>query len=301
MKLVVVGSVALDSIETPSGHEENILGGSATYFSIAASFFTKVFLVAIVGKDFPDEHVQFFKNRKVDLTGLSVSEGKTFRWAGKYLAENLNEAITLDTKLNVFADFHPEIPKTYRDAEMLFLANIDPDLQWQVLDQLSSPQFIACDTMNLWVDNKLNSLKKLIKKVNLLTINEGEAKLLSGEHHIVRAARGILSMGVEQLCVKRGEYGALLFHKNGDIFHVPAYPLEEVQDPTGAGDTFAGGLMGALAQSKDFSERGLRRALVNGAVMASFAVESFSLNRLRTLSENDIIERYQAFKSMTHF
>jgi sugar/nucleoside kinase (ribokinase family) len=303
-ELVVVGSVALDTIESPSGTREDILGGSATYFSTSASFFTQVHLVAVVGEDFPDKHIELLKQRKINLEGLSVSPGKTFRWSGKYLAENLNDAITLDTQLNVFADFKPVLPESYRNADLLFLANIHPALQLEVLNQVSCPKFVACDTMNLWIETEKETLKKLIKKVNLLVINEGEARLLSGEHHILKAARGVLQMGVDHLCIKRGEYGAILF-QNGDIFHVPAYPLEDIHDPTGAGDTFAGGLMGALSQSlrktnlKD--EFVLRRALVHGAVMASFTVESFSLDRLKNLKETEITERYQAFKAMTHF
>lgn len=301
MKLVVVGSVALDSVETPSGLRENILGGSATYFSTSASFFTDVNLVAVVGEDFPREHLEFLKSRRINLDGLSVAQGgKTFRWSGKYLAENLNEAITLDTQLNVFAQFKPAVPASYQNAEVLFLANIDPDLQLQVLEQVSKAKFIACDTMNLWINTKRASLEKLIKRVHMFVINETEARLLSGEHHIVRAARAIQKIGVRNLCIKRGEYGALLFHDE-QIFHAPAYPLEQVSDPTGAGDTFAGGMIGHLARADSFKEKDLRRAMINGAVMASFTVEAFSLDRLKNLTQKEIELRFNAFKFMTHF
>ena len=301
MKLVVVGSVALDDVESPSGKQEGVLGGSATYFSVSSSFFTKVHLVAVVGEDFPEKHIQFLKERGVNLEGLEVAKGgKTFRWSGVYKAGNLNEAITLDTQLNVFAKFKPKLPESYQDAELLFLANIDPELQMEVLAQVKKPKFIACDTMNLWIENKPKELQKLFPKIDLLMINDGEAKQLSGVDNIIRAAREIHQMGVENLCIKRGEYGALFF-RGDEIFHVPAYPLEQIEDPTGAGDTFAGGFMGSLSSFQDLSEGTLRRALVHGSVMASFTVEAFSLQRLRILHENEIMDRFQAFKAMTHF
>jgi len=300
MKLVVVGSVALDSVETPSGRHDDILGGSATYFSVYAGFFTPVNLVAVVGKDFPEEHLQFLKSRKINLDGLTVADGKTFRWSGKYLKGNLNEAITLDTQLNVFATFKPVIPKTFLDADLLFLANIDPEIQLNVLSQMQNVKFCACDTMNLWIQIKKEQLTKLIQKVDLLFLNDGEARQLSGEHNIVKAARGIQSMGAKRICIKRGEYGALLF-QDSDVFHVPAYSLEEIEDPTGAGDTFAGGFMGTLARIGDLTPQTFRQALVQGSVMASFNVERFSLDRLKTLQESEILERFAAFKRMTQF
>jgi sugar/nucleoside kinase (ribokinase family) len=299
MSILVVGSVALDSVETPFGKEENILGGSATYFSTSASFFTDVNLVAVVGDDFPQEHVDFLGSRDIDLRGLARVSGKTFRWKGKY-GYDLNEAQTLETGLNVFADFKPRIPEEYVATDYLFLANIDPELQMDVLNQVATPRIVACDTMNFWISSKLEALKKVLERVDILIINEGEARQLSGEANLVKAARKVLSLGAKTLIIKRGEYGVLMFN-GSSIFAVPAYPLEEVFDPTGAGDTFAGGFMGYLANTGDISEDGIRQAIIFGSVMASFNVEDFSLNRLKRLDYREIEERYRAFKSMTHF
>lgn len=299
MSILVVGSVAFDSVETPFGKEENILGGSATYFSTSASFFTDVNLVAVVGDDFPQEHVDFLESRNIDLRGLSRAAGKTFHWKGKY-GYDLNEAQTLETHLNVFADFKPQIPAEYASMDYLFLANIDPELQMEVLKQVPTPRIVACDTMNFWISSKPEALKKVLERVDIFIINEGEARQLSGEANLVRAAKSILSMGVKTLIIKRGEYGVLMFHGTS-IFAAPAYPLEEVFDPTGAGDTFAGGFMGYLANTGDISENGFRQAIIFGSVMASFNVEDFSLNRLKRLDYNEIEARYRDFKAMTHF
>ncbi len=299
MSILVVGSVALDSVETPFGREDNILGGSATYFSTSASFFTDVNLVAVVGDDFPQEHVDFLKSRDIDLRGLARVSGKTFRWKGKY-GYDLNEAQTLETDLNVFADFKPRIPEEYAATDYLFLANIDPELQMEVLNQVARPRIVACDTMNFWISSKQEALKKVLERVDILIINEGEARQLSGEANLVKAARKVLSLGAKTLIIKRGEYGVLMFN-GSSIFAVPAYPLEEVFDPTGAGDTFAGGFMGYLANTGDISEDGIRQAIIFGSVMASFNVEDFSLNRLKRLDYREIEERYRAFKAMTHF
>jgi len=299
MGVLVVGSVAIDSVETPFGIGENVLGGSATYFATSASFFTDVNLVGIVGEDFPPEHLEFLKSRNIDLRGLVRESGKTFHWKGKY-GYDLNEAQTLDTQLNVFQTFRPQIPAEYADAEYLILANIDPDLQLEVLEQVKNPRVIACDTMNFWISSKPEVLKKVIARVDFFIINEGEARQLTGETNLVKAARAILGMGTKNLIIKRGEYGVLFF--SGDsIFAAPAYPLESVFDPTGAGDTFAGGFMGYLANTGDLSKEGIRQAIVFGSVMASFNVEDFSLNRLRTLEYSEIDERYRNFKAMTHF
>jgi len=299
MGVLVVGSVAIDSVETPFGIGENVLGGSATYFATSASFFTDVNLVGIVGEDFPPEHLEFLKSRNIDLRGLVRESGKTFHWKGKY-GYDLNEAQTLDTQLNVFQTFRPQIPAEYADAEYLILANIDPDLQLEVLEQVKNPRVIACDTMNFWISSKPEVLKKVIARVDFFIINEGEARQLTGETNLVKAARAILGMGTKNLIIKRGEYGVLFF--SGDsIFAAPAYPLESVFDPTGAGDTFAGGFMGYLANTGDLSKEGIRQAIVFGSVMASFNVEDFSLNRLRTLEYSEIDERYRSFKAMTHF
>jgi sugar/nucleoside kinase (ribokinase family) len=299
MSILVVGSVAIDSVETPFGVGENVLGGSATYFSTSASFFTDVNLVGIVGEDFPQEHIDFLKSRNIDLRGLVRESGKTFHWKGKY-GFDLNEAQTLDTQLNVFQTFRPQIPAEYADTEYLILANIDPELQLEVLAQVKNPRVIACDTMNFWISSKPEALKKVISKVDFFIINEGEARQLSGEVNLVKAARAILEMGAKNLIIKRGEYGVLLFTRDS-IFAAPAYPLEKVFDPTGAGDTFAGGFMGYLANTGNITEEGIRQAIIFGSVMASFNVEDFSLDRLRTLQYSEIDERYRSFKAMTHF
>jgi sugar/nucleoside kinase (ribokinase family) len=299
MSILVVGSVAFDSVETPFGRVDNVLGGSATYFSTSASFFTDVSLVAVVGEDFPQEHVDFLKSRNIDLRGLARNPGKTFHWKGRY-GFDLNEAQTLETHLNVFETFRPRIPDEYAGAEFLFLANIDPELQMEVLDQVQRPRIVACDTMNFWISSKPEALKKVIERVDIFIINEGEARQLSGEANLIKAARKLLGLGVKTLIVKRGEYGVLMFNRTS-VFSAPAYPLEEVFDPTGAGDTFAGGFMGYLANTGDPSEEGIRQAIIFGSVMASFNVEDFSLNRLKRLDYREIEERYRSFKAMTHF
>lgn len=299
MSILVVGSVAIDSVETPFGVGENVLGGSATYFSTSASFFTDVNLVGVVGDDFPQEHIDFLQSRNIDLRGLVRESGKTFHWKGRY-GYDLNEAQTLDTQLNVFQTFRPEIPAEYADTDYLILANIDPALQLEVLAQVKNPKVIACDTMNFWISSKPDVLKQVIEKVDFFIINEGEARQLTGTVNLVQAARAILGMGAKNLIIKRGEYGVLLFTKDS-IFAAPAYPLEKVFDPTGAGDTFAGGFMGYLANTGNLSENGIRQAIIYGSVMASFNVEDFSLDRLRTLQYNEIEERFRSFKKMTHF
>lgn len=299
MGILVVGSVAFDSVETPFGMVENVLGGSATYFATSASYFTDVSLVAVVGDDFPAEHTSFLTSRSIDLRGLTRSSGKTFSWRGKY-GYDLNEAQTLETRLNVFETFKPTIPPEYADAEFLFLANIDPELQLDVVRQVKNPRVIASDTMNYWITSKPEALKKVIGMVDILIINDAEARQLSQEPNLVAAARKILSYGVKTLIVKRGEYGVLMF-TDSTIFAAPAYPLEQVFDPTGAGDTFAGGFMGYLANTKDLSEAGIRQAIIFGSVMASFNVEKFSLDRLRELSYREIEDRYRSLKAMTHF
>ncbi len=299
MKILVVGSVALDSIETPTGKVEEVLGGSAIYFSVAASFFADVNLVGVIGKDFPEEHIKFLKERKIDLKGLQKEEGKTFRWVGKY-EHDFNNAYTLDTQLNVFSHFNPTIPDQYRRSELVFLANIDPELQLRVLNQVQQPQIIACDTMNFWIENKLSALKETIKLADILIINEGEVKELAKETNLIKASRAILSLGPKTLIIKQGSYGAMMV-KETSIFSAPAYPLENIVDPTGAGDTFAGGFMGYLANSGSFQEKELRKAIIFGSVMASFTVEKFSIDRLRSLTFPEIENRYGVFKKLTYF
>ena len=299
MSLLVVGSVAFDSVKTPFGEREEILGGSATYFSTAASYFTSVNLVAVVGDDFPDQHITFLKGRGVNTEGLERQAGKTFRWKGEY-GYQLNEANTLETHLNVFESFRPTIPESYRDSEVVFLANIDPELQSDVLRQVNSPGIIACDTMNFWISGKREALLNTLKKVDILIINDGEARQLAMEANLVKAASVIMSYGPKHVIVKRGEYGALMFNSK-NVFAAPAYPLENVFDPTGAGDSFAGGFLGFLASTRNFNEENMRQAVIFGSVMASFVVEDFSLNRIRELNYDEILNRYREFKRLTHF
>ncbi|MFA5515718.1 MAG: PfkB family carbohydrate kinase [Desulfuromonadales bacterium] len=299
MGILVVGSVAFDSVETPFGKVEEVLGGSGTYFSTSSSFFTEVKLVAVVGDDFPSEHLEFLRARKIDLSGLQTAPGRTFRWKGQY-GFDLNEAHTLDTQLNVFATFRPRLPAGFEEAEIVFLANIDPELQLEVLQQVRRPQLVACDTMNFWIEGKREALLKTLRHVDILLINEGEARQLAGEANLVKAARVILGMGPKTLVIKRGEYGVLMFTAHA-IFSAPAYPLEAVFDPTGAGDTFAGGFMGYLAASRDYSEAAMRKAIVFGSVMASFTVEDFSLRRLQSVVYSEIEDRYRKFQALTEF
>ncbi|MBI5788293.1 MAG: sugar kinase [Candidatus Schekmanbacteria bacterium] len=299
MSLLVVGSVAFDSVKTPFGEAHEVLGGSATYFSVAASYFTDVLLVAVVGEDFDHKTADVFKNRPIDIRGLQTMPGKTFRWRGEY-SFDLNEARTLETCLNVLADFKPQLPADYCDCDIVFLANIDPELQSYVLDQVKKPRLVACDTMNFWIENRLEALKTTLKRIDLLVINEGEARELAKEPNLVKAANKIMAMGPSSLIIKRGEYGALMFSAAG-IFAVPGFPLEFVFDPTGAGDSFAGGLMGHLSRSQVHNDEVIRQAMIFASVMASYNVESFSLDRLRNLTYADIESRFAEFKKLTHF
>jgi sugar/nucleoside kinase (ribokinase family) len=299
MSVLVVGSVAFDSLQTPHGEAEEILGGSASYFSITASYFAPVNVVAVVGDDFGADAISVFTSRPIDIQGLERAKGKTFRWRGQY-DEDLNEARTLDTQLNVFENFAPKIPSAYQSSKFVFLGNIDPVLQLHVRQQLPQARLVACDTMNYWITGKPEELRKTLAAVDLLVINESEAHMLSGTDNLKRAAAVIRAMGPSVVVIKRGEYGACIF-KDTTIFFAPGYPLEEVRDPTGAGDTFAGGFIGHLARSADLSDAGLRRALVYGSVMASFAVEEFGLSRLLRLQKQEIEGRFQELKSMTHF
>lgn len=299
MALLVVGSVAFDSLKTPYGQEGEILGGSATYFSVTASYFAPVKVVAVVGQDFGDEHVRVFTNRSIDITGLERAEGKTFRWRGEY-AGDMSEAQTLETQLNVFERFVPKIPPAYLQSEYVFLGNIDPPLQLHVREQLPKARLVACDTMNFWIKGKPEELKKTLARVDMLVINEVEARMLSGTENVKPAAAAIERLGPRIVVIKRGEHGACLF-KDGSIFFVPAYPLEQVHDPTGAGDSFAGGFMGHLARTGDLSQANLFRALVYGSVMASFTVEEFGLRRLLGLKPEEIETRFSEFRAMTHF
>jgi sugar/nucleoside kinase (ribokinase family) len=298
--LLVVGSVAFDALESPYGKVDRALGGAATYFAVAASFFTHVNLVGIVGDDFTEVDAQIFRGRTIDLDGLERATGKTFFWAGRY-SDNLNERVTLTTELNVFAAFKPKLPEKYRDSRYVFLANIAPDLQRDVLHQVKArPKLAALDTMNYWIERTNAELRETLKHVDILMINDSETRELSSEHNLLRAAKHIFKMGPKTLVVKRGEYGAMMVDERG-VFCVPAFPLEEPHDPTGAGDSFAGGFMGYLAGCGDKTDAALRRAMVYGSVMGSFAVEKFGLDRLRHLKRNEIHARARHFAKLTQF
>jgi len=298
MSLLVVGSLGLDTIETPFGAVKSVLGGSASYFSIAASLFTDVNVVAIVGRDFPDVHLSFLKSRGIDIDGIQVVDGETFRWHGRY-GYDFRDPYTIATHLNVFENFSPEIPEKYRDSEYVFLANIDPELQITVLDQVKNPKLVACDTMNFWIENKKRALLDVLNKVDMLIINDSEARELGEHPSITMAARNILDLGPKILIVKRGEYGALKFSPKG-IFWAPSYPLENVIDPTGAGDTFAGGVMGYLSNTEVITSSELKRSVINGCVVASFTVEDFSVNRISSLVEKDLNIRHTAFLNLSN-
>jgi sugar/nucleoside kinase (ribokinase family) len=297
--LVVVGSVALDSVEAPAGKHDDVLGGSASFICAAASYFAKPRLVAVVGADVPAEHVAFLRGRGIDLAGLEHAAGKTFRWAGRY-SRDLSSRTTLDTQLNVFAGFQPKLPAPWRASELVFLGNIEPTLQLDVLGQVERPRLVAMDTMNFWIEGKPADLAQVLARVDLLVVNDEEARQLAQRHNLPAAARAIRAMGPKTVIVKRGDSGALLFHEGG-VFAAPAYPLDEVVDPTGAGDTFAGGFMGFLAQAGDLSPNTVKKAMIYGSVMASFSVEGFSLDTLRDLSEAAIAARYRAFCELTDF
>jgi sugar/nucleoside kinase (ribokinase family) len=299
MSLTVVGSVALDTVEIKNKRHDDVLGGSASFFATAASYFTPVQLVAVVGNDFPAAHTDFFATRRIDLAGLERAHGSTFRWSGRY-SDDLSSRTTLETHLNVFAEFRPKLPESWRETQWLFLGNIQPALQLDVLEQVKTPRLVAMDTMNLWIEHEPAALAKVLAKVDLLLINDEEARQLSKEHNLPRAARAIRALGPKTVIVKRGDSGALLFHEHG-VFAAPAYPLEEVVDPTGAGDTFAGGFMGFLAKARDLSPQAVRQAMFYGSVMASFCVEALSLDRMRALTPGEIEGRYRAFRDLTHF
>lgn len=301
MALLVVGSLGIDDIETPFDKIENALGGSATYISLAASYFTNpIHLVGIVGDDFKKEYIELLEEHEIDLEGLQIIEGgKTFRWGGRYHYD-LNVRDTLFTELGVFENFNPVIPDKSKKSRYVLLGNIMPKLQLHVLDQMENPQFVVCDTMNLWIENTLEDLLEVLKKVNVLIINDSEARLLSKEPNLIKAARIIQSMGPEYLIIKKGEHGALLFGENS-IFSAPAYPLENIFDPTGAGDVFAGGFTGYLHNTRDLSFENMKRAVIYGSAMASFAVEKFSTKGLEDLSKLQIHDRFLEFRELSVF
>jgi len=299
VSLLVVGSVAFDGIESPYGKEDRIIGGAATYFSLAASHFTHVNLVCVVGDDFTTKDEKIFHGRRIDTTGLERAAGKCFFWACRY-SENLNDRVTLATELNVFANFNPKIPAQYVDSKYVFLANIAPNLQSGVLRQVKKPKIVALDTMNYWIERTLDELRETLKHVDILIINDSETRQLSNEHNLLRAAKHIFKMGPSALVIKRGEYGALLVDKNG-VFCVPAVPLEEPRDPTGAGDAFAGGFMGYLAGCGQKNDAALRRAMVYGTVMGSFTVEEFGPRRLIRLKTKEIHARARHILKLSQF
>ncbi len=302
MSLLTVGTVAFDDVETPFGRAEKIVGGAATYIALSASYYTdEIKIVSVVGDDFPKEVLSYMEGRGIDLEGLQVKEGeKSFFWAGKY-RDNMNERDTLDTQLNVLADFDPVLPASYLGAEYVMLGNLTPAVQKRVIEQMPKrPKLVGMDTMNFWMDTDMEGLKEVLKLVDVLLINDEEARQLSGEYSLVKAASLIHQMGPKTIVVKKGEHGALLFHK-GEVFFAPALPLAEVFDPTGAGDTFAGGFMGYMASTDDLSFENMKRAVIYGSAMASFCVEKFGIERLKELSEDEITERIVRFVQLVNF
>ena len=297
MSLLAVGSVAFDDLKTPGGSRDNLMGGSATYFTLSASHFVPTQLVAVVGLDFKPEHRAVFEGRPIDLEGLEQKPGRSFRWKGSY-GDELNEAITLDTQLNVFADFHPHLPETFRQSRYLFLGNIEPSLQLDVVHQMARrPRWVALDTMNYWIRGSRQELASTLKEVDILLVNEMEVRELTSEHNLLKAYRQVLNLGPKVLVIKRGEYGSVLM--TGDcVFSAPAYPLEDIVDPTGAGDTFAGGFLGKLAQLGRMDLPALKNAVITGTVMASFTVEQFGIGRLETVQKKDLDDRSKAFSDM---
>jgi len=295
LSILVVGSLGLDTIETPFAKVEESLGGSAVYISLAASFFSpEVKLVGVVGEDFPEKYIQLLRDHHIDLEGLQIVKGgKTFRWSGKYHYD-MNSRETIFTELNVFKDFNPVIPENYRDSKFIVLGNIDPDLQMNVLNQLNHPEFIICDTMNYWIERKNEALRKLLTMVDLLVVNDSEARLLANHPNLIRAAKIILEMGPKKLVIKKGEHGSLLITRD-TIFVAPAFPLENISDPTGAGDTFAGGMVGYLSRVNSINDEELKKAIIYGSVLASFCVEKFSVDGLLSLNDAKINDRFNQF------
>ncbi len=301
MSVLVVGSVALDYLETPYGKMEQALGGSATFCSVSASYLTEdVRCVGIVGSDFPEEHIRFLTSRKINLLGLvRESEGKTFSWGGRY-HDDMNTRDTLYTELGVFEHFHPVIPDEWKKSEFVLLGNIHPSLQMEVLDQIEEPRLVVCDTMNLWIDISKKELKAVLKKVNVLILNDEEARMLTGERNLIAAGQKMLRMGPQVVVIKKGEHGAVLMSKDS-YFSAPAFPLEGIKDPTGAGDTFAGGFIGWLARTNDISVANMRKAVVYGSALASFCVEEFSIDGIRALDADKLAERFATFRTISNF
>ena len=297
-EILVVGSLAYDSIETPSGKVDRALGGSANYFSLAASLFSKVRVVGVVGEDYDKSDIQLLKSRNVDISGMSVVPGKTFHWAGSYSGD-MNEAVTKKTELNVFEKFNPVLPKHYQDSKFVFLANISPDLQLKVLEQCEGPLFVGMDTMNFWISSKLNDLKAVLKKVDVVLINEGEAMMLTGAQNAIDAAKKVVELGPKALVIKRGEYGFVMYTKEQGFFILPAFPIDKVIDPTGAGDTFAGGFFGYLASlNRKPTAQDLKEACVKGTILASFTIQDFSVKALAQTAMKNLEQRLSEYKKV---
>lgn len=299
MTLLVVGTIGLDTIETPFGKKKDILGGSCIHASVSASFYGKTAIVGVVGRDFSGEHLRFLKSRQIDVGGVRVLPGKTFRWSG-YYEYDMNHAHTRETKLNLYESFDPVIPEDKKACDFLFLANLNPELQLKVLDQVKRPKLVAMDTMNFWIESKRTVLHEVIKRVDVVLMNDGEARQFMETPNLPLAAKRLMEMGAKTVIIKKGEHGALMFSKEGH-FSAPSYPQDQLRDPTGAGDSFAGGLMGYLAQTGDLSEENFRRAVIVGSVMASFNVEDFSLDRLKRLKQKEINERFAEFRKFSEF
>ncbi len=304
MGVLIVGSVALDSVKTPLGSARNVLGGSACYASLSASFFNGVRLVGVVGKDFPKKHLDSLRSRRVDMQGLKVENGKTFRWEGFY-DDGMNQAHTIATQLNVFSEFQPELPHAYKNSSLVFLANIDPEIQLNVLSQIKSPELVLADTMNFWIEKKKEALLEVVKKVDIFLLNDAEACQLMGEKNLAKAARKILELGAKYVLIKKGEHGALLFwmkkNKKLGIFFCPSFPLEVVKDPTGAGDSFAGGLLGFIARNKQSDFQSIKTAMLAGTSCASFCIEEFSIKGLMKASRQEVLKRVAFLKEMITF
>lgn len=298
MDLVTMGTIAFDTVKTPFGKKENILGGSAVYFSMAANFFAKCGVIGVVGRDFPDKHLKLLKSRGIDTKGIEKSDGMTFRWEG-YYEYDMNQANTLRTELNVLETFEPKIPKEYENCKFLFLANTDPKLQLEVLEKIE-PLYSFCDTMNFWIEHKKSALEQVLKKVDMAIINEGEARMYWDEPNLIKCGRNFLKMGVDRIIIKKGEHGALYFSEDS-FFSAPAYPLENLVDPTGAGDSFAGGAIGHLAKHEVLDDQSIKKSMICGAIIASYVVEDFSINRMKTVEQENIDSRYQEFRNIVAF
>jgi len=296
-EVLIIGSIGLDNLKTPHGEKQKILGGSISYSSVAARLFTPVNIVGVVGEDFPQQHIELFQSKNINLEGLEIRQGKTFRWYGEY-NRDMSEATTIDTQLNSFADFNPVLNQNQKNADFVFLANIQPDLQLNVLSQMDNPRFVMCDTMNLWIKTMPEELKEVINRINLLLVNDKEAKMLTGEENLILAAQKILEMGPEYVIIKKGEHGSMLFSQEGEIFILPAYPLSDVKDPTGAGDTFAGGLLGYLSQESKISFQTLKRSMISGTILASFTAQEFGIDRLKMITNEQFAQRCEEFQNI---